>query len=124
MIMREKEGKSPVDRREIDKLEIDYLKHITTLSTGSILLIATFLQKFNAPLWRWALIISILGFMASVLASVIDYTVIVEVDVHKKYSEQPLVIILIGIVARLITWVGFLVGILSLAVFAIKNLPS
>ena len=40
---------------EFRKLWSDYLKHLTTLSTGSILLIATFLEKlFSQPRWKAA----------------------------------------------------------------------
>jgi hypothetical protein len=35
------------------KLSIDYLKHITTLASGSLVLLATFLDKFPHPKIRW-----------------------------------------------------------------------
>ena len=46
---------------EFAKINIDVVKHITTLSTGSILLIATFLDRFpNAHAWsKWLLILAL-----------------------------------------------------------------
>ena len=51
---------------EQTKALIEYFKHLTTLSTGSIVLITTFLEKlFANPSWRLAVVISIAGFMLS-----------------------------------------------------------
>jgi len=39
--------------QEGEKLYFDSMKHLTTLSTGSVLLLVTFLEKlFSSPRWR------------------------------------------------------------------------
>ena len=41
------------------KLQYDIYKHLTTLSTGSILLLITFLEKlFARPIWKWLVIVA------------------------------------------------------------------
>ena len=105
------------------KTFVDYLKHLTTLSTGSIVLMAAFLEKlFVKPLWKFAVVISLIGFMLSVLSSTIAHTI--QIYFHApgvNYNGINWATILGGI-AVIITWIGFLVGILSLAIFAIRNL--
>lgn len=119
----EEDGQSESNRLEREKIHIEYMKHLTTLSTGSIILITTFLEKlFVTPLWKPILITSIMGFMVSILSSVADYTIAVEVDIYRKASEQSAVPLLLKLVARPLAWLGFLTGTLGLAVFAIRNL--
>jgi hypothetical protein len=46
----------------------DYLKHLTTLATGSIVLLATFAEKFPAASsWRLLLRVAMAAFLLSVL---------------------------------------------------------
>lgn len=105
------------------KSQIDYVKHITTLSTGSILILATFLEKvFEAPHWKTLVVISFLGFILSVVCAVVAHTLLignkdmfVEPDISTGAKAYSIVIVL------LVMWISFLVGIISLGVFAIKN---
>jgi amino acid transporter len=100
----------------------DYYKHLTTLSTGSIVLVTTFLDKlFHKPLWKALVVISIMGFMISVLASVVAYTIIVAYHAPGDQIERPEWAKHLGLIGIILTWTGFLVGILSLASFALRN---
>jgi hypothetical protein len=48
----------------------DYLQHLTTLSTGAVVLIATFREKFAPhPHWRPAVFVSLVGFLLAILGS-------------------------------------------------------
>jgi hypothetical protein len=106
------------------KAFFEYLRHLTTLSTGSIVLIAAFLEKvFQKPLWKAAVVVSLLGFMVSVLSSVVVYTILIifEYPAPGKNLKTPEWADVLGGTGTLLTWVGFLIGILSLAVFAVRN---
>ncbi len=116
-----------VQQGEKFKLVSDYLKHLTTLSTGSIVLLAAFLERlFVQPRWRPSVVIALCGFMVSVVASVVAYTyVIYKFPVSDSDSDDTTIS---GQtwwgVSILATWIGFLVGVVSLVVFAVKNLAQ
>jgi len=99
---------------------VEYIKHFTTLSTGSILLLATFLEKlFANPKWKFLAAISFGGFIISVVASVVAYTYLLdEYPETEEKSEDPLGVV----VSLLFTWLGFLLGITSLTILSIRNL--
>jgi len=59
------DGKAPSAFERL-KLEIDAIKHLSTLSTGSILLIATFFDKIpKSPFYREGLAVSLMLLTAS-----------------------------------------------------------
>ena len=112
-------------RHEWSKFWVDYLKHLTTLSTGSILLVVTFLEKLSSrPHWKWAVITTVAALLLSVLGSVVAFTVLAlnvdiwdtEDDAGGQHGDR---IARVGLYA---SWAGFVLGMLSLAVFAIRNL--
>jgi hypothetical protein len=107
---------------EFHKAFYDYLKHLSTLSTGSIVLLGAFLEKlFSQPKWRTLVVISIMGFLVSVVASVLVYSVMVlNFPRPGRKTEGRDWDIITG--AIIVTWVGFLIGVISLAVFTIRNL--
>lgn len=107
---------------EFHKAFYDYLKHISTMSTGSILLLAAFLEKiFAQPRWKPLIAVSVAGFLVTVVASVVTYSVMVfsfpRPGIQTKKWEGNLVIF-----AILLTWLGFFSGVISLAIFIVKNL--
>lgn len=98
-----------------------YFRHLSTLSTGSIIIIAAFLEKvFTEPAWIFLVKISISGFLLSVVCSVIAYTLLI--GSADAVETPPGLADGVGVAALLLTWLGFLVGISTLAVFAIKNI--
>lgn len=101
----------------------DYFKHLTTLSTGSVVLIATFLEKFAPhPHWRPAVIVSLLGFLVAVLGSL---TAMTGVAMAAPYglTDQAEWMKNLEVAGILAAWAGFTVGIVALTVFALTNLP-
>lgn len=105
------------------RAERDFYKHLTTLSTGSVILIATFLEKvFPNPEWTELVNVSLSGFAVSVVGCAVMYALSVldtdsELSLH---TQMP---------TRWVGWLpitaglgGFFVGIASLAAFAIHNL--
>jgi hypothetical protein len=105
------------------RAERDFYKHLTTLSTASVVLIATFLVKvFPNPEWKELVNISMSGFAVSVVGCAVMYALAVldtdsELSLHKQMPT------------RWVSWLpitaglgGFFVGIATLAAFAIHNL--
>ena len=105
------------------RAERDFYKHLTSLSTASVVLIATFLEKaFPDPEWKFLVNISLGGFAVSVVGCAIMYALAVldtdsELSLH---AQMP---------TRWVGWLpitaglgGFFVGIASLAAFAMHNI--
>lgn len=108
------------------KMQYDGFKHLTTLNTGSILLLVAFLERvFSNPQWKFlvaaAFFLFILSMMLSFLlmmrlSTYITYTRSLEMS--KPRREQ---------FGKILTFAGaaiasFISGIACLVVFALKNL--
>jgi len=106
---------------EFLKAVSDHFKHITTLSSGFILVMVAFLEKFFAkPEWKPLVIVAFVFFALATLFSVIAQIFFIDLmrrpQVHVTESNE-------GITAgvTLAAWGSFLVGILSLIAFSVKN---
>jgi len=110
----------------------EYVRHLTTLSTGAILLqLALFVKVFHHPKWKAAAIVSLASFTLSVIASVVTYTLVLTMAKHKRtISDDPRrasakAMACFAQIARYalgVTLVGFLLGVTAAAVFALGNL--
>lgn len=110
-------GDEKISRFELLKLSFDWCKHVSTLSTGSLLLMVTFLEKLKAqPSWKFLLPIALLGFVAAILGTL---AVQLEHLITEDYDAKPTFLGKFGMRA---TPFGFLVGIVFVLVFALKNL--
>ena len=108
---------------EIYKIEFEYLKHLTTVCTGSILLLITFLEKiFSQPEWKPAVAISLCCFILAIsLCSLAQVTII------DKASEKESLLMRMKVqewttdllLSALFT---FVIGCISLVAFGLKNL--
>lgn len=105
------------------RAERDFYKHLTTLSTASVVLIATFLVKvFPNPEWKELVNISLSGFAVSVVGCAVMYALaVLDTDSELSLHQQ--------MPTRWVSWLpitaglgGFFVGIATLAAFAIHNL--
>ncbi len=111
-------------REEGRKLQYDFFKHLTTLSTGSILLSVTFLEKlFTQPHWKILIAFSFGLFGLSILSSIITMIMLSALVLHFGETYQHTK----GI-NRILRFsftcagAGFISGILCFIVFALKNL--
>ncbi len=109
---------------EITKLFNDYIKHLNTLSTGSIVLLVTFLEKlFSQPEAKFLIAVSLISFLISIIGGISVKTVFTFVAFNQSdeddVSERANSLRGIGII---LLWLGFLIGISSLALFGILNL--
>ncbi|MBL7885353.1 MAG: hypothetical protein JNJ52_01280 [Flavobacterium sp.] len=109
---------------EKTKLFNDYIKHLNTLSTGSILLLVTFLEKiFSNPLDKWLVAMSLICFLSSVIGGVAVKTILTLMAYQNvEDNEIHPFILSISYYGTYLLWIGFLLGIISLAVFGIINL--
>lgn len=106
--------------QEGEKLFYDSMKHLTTLNTGSILLLVTFLEKlFGNPRWKALIAVSLISFVASIVCSVSS---MLQSANHVKHA---------GRIPHLETGVKgaiyysalftFVAGLAGLVAFALKN---
>ena len=101
---------------------IDYIKHITTLSTGSIVILATFSEKLKASRFRKSAATSLVGFVLSILSATLVYTYALIFEAPGgSFESTPEHAKIVGGLALIIMWLSFLVGITFLAKFAFSN---
>jgi len=99
----------------------DYLKHFTTLSSGSVLLLATLLDKvIKSPRCSYLIYFSIIGFLISIIGAMATYTFGISKLANPNDKSQGWQETLGGL-GILMTWVGFLIGIISIGIFTIMN---
>ena len=106
-------------RTEGNKLLHDTLKQLITISSGSILVLVALLEKlFTHPRWKWLVVVAFLGFLVSIVASLIQMNAI-SLNVGASYSkgfqhvERPANVSAAG---------SFLIAIGALVVFVVINL--
>jgi len=105
---------------EAQKVVFDYVKHITTLDTGSIVLLTVLIEKFfKTPKWQFLVPVIFLGFILSIV--MLAFTAFGLIRSIRTPQH-----ITIGLV-RFTTWtfitgiIGFITAMVSLAVLAVKN---
>lgn len=91
---------------------------------GAIVFIATFLEKFaQHPHWRSAVIVSLLGFLVAVLGALAAMTGLAMDAAStgtETYTDYVDALKVLGVSAA---WLGFVVGVTALTLFALNNLP-
>ena len=103
------------------KLRVDSVKHITTLATGTIVLLVTFLDKFPKPLTsRYALIGSVIGMLLCVIFSFLYLFLISMMDYDPEH-QHPRRRSAVNSLASLIQLV-FVFALSELGFFAVANL--
>jgi len=106
---------------EGQKLFYDTFKHLTTLSTGSILLMTTFLARFAVtPQWPFLVAAALLGFLVTIVAALVVMITFAEA-VHKGGSA-PESTATVGSATLTISLLSFVGALLCLAAFVLKNL--
>ena len=99
----------------------DLFKHITTISTGSIVLIITFLERlFTNPAWKGLMTASFAFLTLSVVASLTAMFFLSRAIALLGKTPKRAQPFFDG--SMIVTITSFLLGIICLVVFAIKNL--
>lgn len=108
--------------QESEKLFFDSMKHLTTLSTGSILLLVTFLEKFfkERPEWKTLVVLALGSFVLSILCAVSS---MFQSANFVKYSGKVVTVAYwVKDFAHWAALVTFVLGLVCLILFALKNL--
>lgn len=118
--------KHPTDeQRHKDLIEglkslYDFFKHMTTLSTGSLLLLATLLEKFfKAPSWSALIGLTFVGFIGSLVCSLVMMVLVSHYIATSGESEGA-----VDTVSNFgsIGAAGFFMcGVASLVIFSLRN---
>ena len=108
-------------RQESLKLLFEVYKHTTTLSTGSIVLLATFLEKlFKSPKVVNFVTASLICFLVSVITS---WIMMAHLAVEQQINRTPTRLDLIkGRILYTLSPVSFIAGVMCLAAFTVINL--
>ena len=112
---------APEGFREGGKLLFDLMKHLTTLSTGSIVLLVVFVEKlFPNPSFKWLIVVVLSSLILSTINSLLAMFVIVgnvKIRGSRNGFKQN-----IGVGAFWAAAGFFLLGLIVLVVFAILNI--
>lgn len=106
--------------QEGEKLFFDSMKHLTTLNTGSILLLVTFLEKlFSNPRWKALIAVSLICFVISIVCSVSS---MLQSANHVKHAGRfPRLETGLKSTIYYSALFTFIVGLAGLVAFALKN---
>lgn len=104
----------------LDK-QYDYLKHVTTISAGSLVLLTTFADKFakNAE-WRLLLPVSVVGFLICLLSSLFCMFSLIVFGAYGS-GKVPKKVMIATAVSLVVAGFALFAGFASLGVFAIRN---
>ena len=99
----------------------DYMKHISSLCTASILLLVAFLEKlFTNPEWKFCVALSLVSFLICVVSCLVCQAATIEmIDNEKTIARWAKPTLYLGFAA---VWTFFSIGLASLTLFAIVNL--
>lgn len=121
--------KVAIERTKVElertKLAMDLVKHLSTLATGSIVLIATLLEKFPKPLREQdTLIWSVISFITCTVSCTAYwfFGAIVWHWLRTNWSDRQ--VRLFFFVLAVILTASFAFGVILLGIFAIKNISS
>jgi hypothetical protein len=100
------------------KLAFDWGKHLSTLSTGSIVLMVTFLEKIATKAeWQFLVVAAFIAFAACILSTVgMQFSYLI----RERYRGTHW----IEAISFVVCVISFPSGILSLVVFAVRNLHA
>lgn len=104
----------------------DYLKHVTNLSTGAVVLQIAFLERvFPHPKWKAVIVISLASFGVSIIAATFSQAMVISLSGENPHLyEAGLKVATLGMRTMIVSWIGFLAGVIATMVFVLKNLFS
>ncbi len=110
---------------ELMRLSFDSIKHLTTLSTGALILMVAFLEKLFAKDQEWKALIGVglicftvttITAMSSMLQAATIMSSTLTLDERAVIQEK------LRIAFNVIAFLFFIVGTVALCIFAFKNL--
>jgi hypothetical protein len=105
---------------DTQNIVFEYIKHITTLNTGSVVLLATFLEKlFVRPVWKVLVLVAFSSFILStIFLSLSGFGIIRSIRTPDNVSEELVSFTSWTFILGMIT---FLLAVSSLTAFAMRN---
>lgn len=104
------------------KILFDTFKHLTTLSTGSILLLVTVLKDlFKTPEWSVLIAVTLIMFLISTLASLIVMLAFGDTVYGKGEFTVPYLEYIV-VPSIIISAVAFISGLIVFVIFVLKNI--
>lgn len=103
---------------EGEKLLFEVTKHVTTLSTGSILVMIALLENLFQKIVHWKLLV-LISFGAFIVSIMYAVNTMSGIGIALRQSEPTGKV---GKTNMLISFSAFAIGILSFMVFVLKNL--
>jgi hypothetical protein len=114
-----------MESKDYITINLQYFQNIITISSALLLLVPTLLEKiFKTHHWRYSAYIAIGGFIVAVLGSV-GSQVGLSYITSGIYSGQVTIVVIgtnITRVFQTVMWVGFISGIIALAIFIFRNI--
>ena len=113
------------DQYEIEhsKEQLSFFRHLTTLSTGSIVLIATFLEKvFSNPCSTWLVVLAIGMFLVAIVLSSGCQMLTLAMMRYTSTSKNKLKYRKVSHIFLYLVIGSFLLAIISMGVFTVANL--
>lgn len=105
------------------KLAVETVKHITTLSSGSIVLLATFVGQFPKPLKDPAsLVVAVVCLLVCLGAGILYLFVAAELGDDWRVGEVPPQRSKPLRVSVALMFLSFMFGIVALGIFALSNI--
>jgi len=123
-----KDELNPIPSPERHKPAIDYFKHLATLSTGSIFLQILLLEKvFVQSEWKPLIAVSLISFTFCIIGTVFAQTLALTRGVAVRWTGLNLfrfstARLIIEALSLIIMWSTFLLGMIALTTFVLKNL--
>ena len=106
---------------EFFKSIYDHLKHVATLTTASILLLSTFLERvFKEPHHSWLVGLSLGALFVSLVASIVSYGAFL-LSFPRPAVEPDTTLKLTSVAGLMLMWVCFVVGVGAIAAFFLVN---
>lgn len=122
LLLREKPIPPPAKTEDL-KLLTEFAKHLTTMSTGALLILIAFLEKvFVTPKWRLFAVLALLNFGLAIVLSARAYSGLSRFHLRKDYKRRLKWEWEAILKLRKTAWAMFSFGIFSLLIFAIRNL--
>jgi Na+/melibiose symporter-like transporter len=110
---------------ETQKTLVDYIKHITTLGTGSIVLIATFLEKVFTDADKMDyVVVSVSCFMISIFFLLICGFAVIRSMRTPDRTQMPAHLVTFTTATFLFGAAAFIIALIYLTLFAIVNLQK
>ena len=117
------ESRKTIAAKGVDRV-YDALKHLTTLDTGSIVLLATFIERiFKNPEWKILVGVTFVLFGTSLFSSV---TGLFFISFNELRTDPNRLLVADYLVKRIIetavaAYWAFFLGVIAFVVFSLKN---